>query len=100
MSERRPKSAYELAMERLEASDLEAGVVKTALTDEQKAKIEEARRICAARIAEREILHRDALRHTPDPGERARLEEEFVIDRQRHESDRDREIERIRRAGS
>ena len=56
-----PKSAYELAMERLRQKDREAGVAERPLTDAQKAAIAEARQIYQARMAEREILHRDAL---------------------------------------
>jgi len=56
-----PKSAYELAMERLRQKDREAGVEERPLTDQQKTAIAEARQVYQARMAEREILHRDAL---------------------------------------
>ena len=91
-----PKSAYELAMERLRAADAEAGVKETPLTDAQKAAIAEARRLCASQLAEREILFRDAVRKTADPEERRKIEEELQTDRRRHEEDRDRAIQRIR----
>jgi hypothetical protein len=91
-----PRSAYELAMERLKAADAEAGVVEKPLTDGQKAAIADARRLCASQLAEREILFRDSLRKTADPEERRKLEEELQIDRRRHEEDRDRAIQRIR----
>src|SRR5439155_778934 len=60
-----PKSAYELAMERLRQKDKEASVDDRPLTDEQKAAIAEARQFYTAKVAEREILHQAAL-----PGER------------------------------
>ena len=92
-----PKSALDLAMERLRAADREAGIEETPLTDAQKAAIAEARAVAASRLAEREILFKDALRKVFDPAEREKAEEEYRIDRSRIEADRDRAIERIRR---
>ena len=48
-----PKSAYELAMERLRQKDREAGVEERPLSDEQKAAIADARQVYQARMAER-----------------------------------------------
>ena len=45
MSEEGPKSAYELAMERLRRKDREGGTVEQPLTEAQKAAIAEARRM-------------------------------------------------------
>lgn len=92
-----PKSAFDLAMERLHAADREAGIEETTLSDGQKAAIAEARSVGTARLAEREILFRDALRKVLDPSEREKAEEEYRIDRSRIEADRDRVIDRIRR---
>lgn len=92
-----PKSAFDLAMERLRAADTEAGIEETPLTDAQKAAIAEARAVGTSRIAEREILFKDALRKVLDPTEREKAEEEYRIDRSRIEADRDRAIDRIRR---
>ena len=50
-------------MERLRQKDKEGGIVERPLTAEQKTTIAEARRVYEAKVAEREILHRDALRH-------------------------------------
>ena len=91
-----PKSAFDLAMERLAAADKESGVEETPLTATQKEAIAEARSVAASRLAEREILHRDAMRRMPDPSERERASEEYQIDRKRIEDDRDRAIEGIR----
>jgi len=94
---KKQKSAYDLAMEKLEAADRASGVKETPLSGAQKEAIAEARSVAAARLAEREILFRDAMRKNADPAEREKAEEEYRIDRQRLEDDRDRAIESIRR---
>jgi hypothetical protein len=96
MSEGAPKSAYELAMERLRQKDAEAGVVEQKLTDEQKAAIAEARSVYEARVAERQILHRDKVLTTYDPAERDVLEEHYRRDLDRFATDRDAKIRAIR----
>jgi hypothetical protein len=93
-----PKSAVELAMERLRRKDAEAGVQETPLTDAQREKITEARRVYEARVAERQIMHQSALAGLFDPAERAQREEEFRRDLDRFASDRDAKIRRIRGA--
>jgi hypothetical protein len=94
----KPKTAFELAMERLNAEDKEAGTKETPLRPKQKEDIAEARRVASSRLAEREILFRDAMRKTPDPETRAKAEAEYQIDRQRIHDDCDRAIEGIRRS--
>ena len=91
-----PKSAYELAMERLRQKDREAGVEERPLTDQQKAAIAEARQVYQARTAEREILHRDAMRKAQSREEVEKLESELARDRDRLASDRDRKIAEIK----
>jgi len=91
-----PKSAYELAMERLRALDRESGVAEARPSEAQKREIAEARRVAAARLAEREILFKDAMRKTEDPAEREKAEREYQIDRQRINDDSERAIEAIR----
>jgi hypothetical protein len=91
-----PKSSFELAMERLRAADSAETKVKP-LSSTQKEEIAEARRVAAARLAECEILFKDALKKTPDPAEREKAESEYQIDRQRISDDRDRAIDVIRR---
>jgi len=91
-----PKSAYELAMERLRQKDREAGVEERPLTEQQKAAIGEARQIYQARMAEREILHRDALQKAQSREDVDKLESELAIDRDRLASDRDRKITEIK----
>ena len=91
-----PKSAYELAMERLRKKDREEGVVERPLTDDQKAEIAEVRKVYEAKVAEREILHRDALRKAKSHEEVAQLNQELAQDCERFGRDRDRKIAAIR----
>jgi hypothetical protein len=91
-----PKSAYELAMERLRQKDREAGVEERPLTDEQKAAIAEARQVYQARRAEREILHRDALNRARTREEVEKLEGELARDLDRLANDRDRKITEVK----
>jgi hypothetical protein len=92
-----PKSAYEIALERLRQKDREEGVEERPLSDEQRTKIADIRKTYEARLAEREILHRSSLRKTADPVERETLEEQYRRDRERLGSERDRKIEEVRR---
>jgi hypothetical protein len=91
-----PKSAYELAMERLRALDRESGVAQAKLSEAQKREIAEARRVATARLAEREILFKDVMGKTADPSERDKAEREYQIDRQRINDGCERAIESIR----
>jgi hypothetical protein len=91
-----PKSAYELAMERLRKKDAEAGVVEQKLTEPQKAAIADARSVYEARGAERQILHREKQLRTFDPAEIEKMDEEYRRDLERFASDRDAKIRRIR----
>ena len=63
----------------------------------QKDEIAEARRVAAARLAEREILFRDSLKKTHDPAEREKAENGYVIDRKRIDDDCERRVDAIRR---
>ena len=91
-----PKSAYELAMERLRQKDREAGVSERPLTDEQKARIAEIRSFYDAKLAEREILHRDSLRRAQSHDEVAKLNDELQQDRERLTRERERKIADVR----
>jgi hypothetical protein len=97
MEDEAPKSAYELAMERLRRKDAEAGVESTPLSEQQRAEIAEARNFCEAKLAEREVLHQSTMRRTTDPDAAAVIERDYHRDRERFVSDRDAKIERIRR---
>jgi hypothetical protein len=95
-SDSAPKSAYELAMERLRKKDAEAGVAETKLSDEQRDAITEARSVAEAKVAETKIMYRSRLADVADPTEFAKLEGEHRRDLQRISDERDRRIERIR----
>ncbi len=98
MTDDAPKSALELAMARLRKKDQDEGVETKPLTEEQKEQIAEAKRVAEAKLAEREILHKAALRRVEDPDSRAVIEDEYRRDRERVLADRDRKIEEIRGA--
>ena len=100
MSDERPKTAYELAMERLRKKDTEEGVDDRPLNAEQKAAIAEARQVHDAKVAEREILHQAALRSAGSYEEVERLNDELRRDKERLASARDRKITEIRRPAS
>jgi len=97
MADNVPKSAYELAMERLKKKDEEAGVAWAPLTDEQKAQIAEVRSFYEAKIAEQKVWHEAAMRKTFDPAERDTLIEQHRREIEHLALARDAKIERIRR---
>jgi len=96
MTDSAPKSAYELAMERLRQKDREANAAERPLTDEQKAAIAEVRQMYQAKAAEREILHQAALRKARTHEEIEQLNEALRRDTERMAGERDRKIAAIR----
>ena len=96
MSGDAPKSAYELAMERLRQKDKEAHVEERPLTDKQKAAIAEARQFHQAKAAEREILHQAALTAARTQKEVDKLNDDLRRDQEQLGKDRDRKIAEIR----
>src|SRR5262245_5940181 len=96
MADEAPKSAYELAMERLRKKDAEAGIEHRALTDEQKAAIAEIRNFYEAKLAEIEVLHQGKMKGLFEPEARAIREQEYRRDRERLTTERDAKIERAR----
>lgn len=94
------KSAYELAMERLNASD--PGSSKPLSAAQKKALAEIDARF-KAKIAEREIFLRKALEETLERGEADEAEkvrEQMVGERARLEEERESEKNRVRSAAS
>lgn len=91
-----PKSAYELAMERLRKQDAESGAESRPLTDEQRTAIAEVRNFYEAKAAEVEVLHQSSLRRAADHDALALLEEHYRRDRERLNSERDNKIAKIR----
>lgn len=100
MSDDAPKSAYELAMERLRQKDKEQSVEERPLTAKQKAAIAEARQFHQAKAAEREILHQAAMAAARTHEEVDKLNEALRRDQERLTSDRDRKIVEIRKGKS
>ena len=98
-TEDRPKSAVELAMERLRKKDADSGVSERPTTDKQKAEIAEARNLHASKVAELEILHRSKVAALFDPAERAQAEDAYRRDLTRLHDDLDRKIAKIRNRG-
>jgi len=96
VSESEPKSAYELAMERLRKKDAEAGVEHRPLNDEQRAAIAEIRSTYQARIAEREILFRSERSKATDPAALEEAEQNYRRDRDRMARERDAKVEKVR----
>ena len=94
-----PKSAIELAMERLRKKDADEGVTTRALTDEEKAAIAEVRSLYDSKIAEQQILQDAALRrmYGVDPAEVEEVERRFRREKERLASERDAKVEKIRR---
>ena len=95
MSDKQPKSAVELAMARLQASDEEHGVDSITLSDKQKSDIAEARSIYEAKIAEQQIIHQSKLAIITDPDARSQLEGQHRRDVSRAANDRDQKIASI-----
>ena len=99
MAEDAPKTSFELAMERLRQKEGGTAAPERPLTDAQKAEIAEARNVYQARAAEREILHRDALKRATSHEAVEQLGLELRRDLDRLATDRDRKIEEIRGRG-
>jgi hypothetical protein len=96
MGDDKLKSAYELAMERFQKKDAEAGIVSQPLTDDQKAAVAEVRSQYQAKLAEIEILHRGEMAGMMDPAARELAEEQYRRERGRLERERDSKIEQTR----
>ena len=89
------KSAYELALERMEKQGIERPR-EGGLSGEVQEKVAELRRQAEAKLAELEILHRDRLRKGVDPAKRQEEEDDYGRERRRIEDDRDRKIGKLR----
>ena len=98
MSDGVPKSAFELAMERLRKKDADEGVTAKPLTDEQKAAIAEVRSVYDAKIAEQDILQQSAMKNLmgADPAEVDEVSRRFRRERERLGAERDNKIAELR----
>jgi hypothetical protein len=99
MSDGSPRSAYEIAMERLRQKDVQDGVDHQPRTDEQKAAIAEIRSLYDAKIAQAEVMHRSAVVGILDEDARIRADQEYQRDRARLQGERDARIEKVRGDG-
>lgn len=89
------KSAYEIALERLE----EQGIDKPsdqALTDETRARVAEVRQKAQAAVAQLEILHRDRLAGLPEPDAHQEEEQNYLRERRQIEERMERDIRKLR----
>ena len=96
MSDGSPRSAYEIAMERLRQKDVRDGVDHQPRTDEQKAAIADIRSLYDAKIAQAEVMHRSAVVGILDEDARIRVDQEYQRDRARLQAERDARIEKVR----
>ena len=95
MSSDAPKTAVELAMEKLAKQDESEGIESRSLTEDQKYAIAEARRDCEARTAECRILHEASSLSPLEPDARRELESNYQRDLARLVNDRDRKVQKI-----
>lgn len=96
MTDDKPKSAVELAMERMRKKDADSGVAERPPTDAQKAAIAEARSLHASKVAELEILQRSKMASVFDSADRASAEEAYRRDLTRLHDELERKIGKIR----
>lgn len=92
------KSAYELALERLDDQGIERPK-EGGLDPEIQRQIADIRQRSEADLAKLEILLQDRLKASPDPADQLRAREEYATDRRRLEDQRDRKIEKLRSGG-
>ena len=90
------KSAYELALERMESQGIERPR-ENALSDADREEVADIRNRAEAKIAELEILFRKTSQDPEAPPETRMLaEREFQADRKRIEEGRDAKIRKLR----
>lgn len=92
----RMKTAYELALERLESQGIERPRQES-FSDETRREMEEVRKKAQGDLAQAEILHRKRLAGLFDPAARQQEQEDYALERKRIETERDRKLEKLRR---
>jgi len=100
MGDDAPKTAYELAMERLRKKDQDEGVTVVPLTEAQRAQIAEIRNFYEAKIAELKVLHESTMRRSVDVAERETLDQQHRRELEHLTFARDSKIEKIRKSES
>lgn len=89
------KSAYELALERLEQQGIERPDAGS-LSDQDREAVAEARRRAEAKKAELEILHKERLAKARSYSEREEEERDYRLERRGIDEKLEREIAKIR----
>lgn len=89
------KTAYELALERLEQQGIERPS-EEALSAETRQEIADLRNQTEAKLAQLEILHKDRIKSIADPTEVAVAETEYAAERQRLEEKLEHKIDKLR----
>ena len=92
------KSAYELALERMEREGIERPR-EDAVSEATRREMDEVRRRAAAKLAELEIRHRDRRAKLADLAAREEEEKQYLAERRRIEDERERGLAKLRRAG-
>jgi len=92
------KSAYELALERLDAQGIERPREER-LSEETKRAIAEARKLTESKLAELDILHRDKMQRLDDPRKREEQEEYYRLEKERLGREGETAVERLRAGG-
>lgn len=87
------KSAYELALERMEGEGIER---PRELSEDTRRQIQEIRQKADAKLAEVQILHRDRLKRLGTLEARDQEEEDYLLERRRIEAERDQKIKKLR----
>ena len=90
------KSAYELAMERLNKT---SPIIK--ITDKQKKELAEIDSKYAAKLAERELLVRDELQKAAEKGDYEAMEQlnkQLISDRKSIEAEKEEKKEKVRQS--
>lgn len=93
------KSAYELALERLESQGIDRPDAAS-LSEEDRGRMADVRQRAEAKLAELEILHKERLAKAQSFADREEQEEHYRLERRRIEDNRDAKVEEIRRAKS
>ncbi len=93
MSEDEPKSAIELAMEKLRARD---DFAETPLTDGQKAEIADTRNLYRAKIAELEIHEEAKMKQVATLEELETLKEALAKEKARLNQEMENKVQKIR----
>ena len=95
MNDDEPKSAIEIAMAKLRASD---DFKETRLSDDQKKEIAEIRTRCRAKIAELEIHHESKLRLAASLDEQEQLQKELNSEKDRLNQEMEKKVQKVRDA--